>query len=225
MDLFHRMQTALGGPEAISSIRDFEQTVRADAWDFSGRPMGVVRKRVRFVRPTYLRVDQAGPGDTYVLYFDGVSGWEILPDGTLTDLKSGELTFARNYLRGLDLNLWLADRDSYYVLGSPAPNVISIAGKDGSFPASDVTLDPATLLPVKQTGTSRADSGSPVSVETRFGEWEAVDGVKFPRVITKLRNGVKLAEITVEATKLNGGLKPHDLAIKPPDLKPVMSQR
>jgi len=58
------MQRALGGAEKIASVRDFEQTVRADAWDYSGNPMGVVHKRVRFVRPSYLRVDQVGRGDT-----------------------------------------------------------------------------------------------------------------------------------------------------------------
>jgi hypothetical protein len=117
LQLFHKMQRALGGAEKIASVRDFEQTVRADAWDYSGNPMGIVRKRVRFVRPSYLRVDQVGRGDTYVLYFDGTSGWEILPDGTVAELKGGELTFARNYLNGLELNTWLADRDPRYCSG------------------------------------------------------------------------------------------------------------
>jgi hypothetical protein len=218
------MQRALGGPEKISSIRDYEQTVRADAWDYSGNPMGAVHKRVRFVRPTYLRIDQAGQRDTYVLYFDGTSGWEILPDGTVADLIGGELTFARNYLYGLDLNLWLADRNSRYLIGSPERNVITITAKDNSFSGSELTLDPVTFLPIKATGTSHADPEHPVQDETRFSQWHTVEGVEFPGVFTKLHDGKKVAEITVEQTRLNGGLKPGDLAIKPPDLKPVMSE-
>ena len=81
MQLFRKMQAALGGADKIASIQDFEEIVRADAWHDDGRPMGVVRKRVRFIRPNYLRIDQVGREDTYVLYFDGSSGWEILPDG------------------------------------------------------------------------------------------------------------------------------------------------
>lgn len=50
-----------------------------------------------------------GPGDTYVLYFDGTSGWEVLPGKHLTDLMGGELNFARNYLSGFMLNTWLTD--------------------------------------------------------------------------------------------------------------------
>mgnify|MGYP001175620680 CR=1 FL=1 len=46
-----------------------------------------------------------------MFFFDGKSGWEILPDKTVANLPDGELKFAQNYLRGFDLNSWLADRD------------------------------------------------------------------------------------------------------------------
>src|SRR2546430_9904152 len=76
-----------------------------------------------------LRLDQVGPGDTYVLFFDGTSGWEILPDKTVADLTGGELQFAQDYLRGLNSE-WLADRDAQNVFASPAPNVITITTKN-----------------------------------------------------------------------------------------------
>jgi hypothetical protein len=47
--------------------------------------------------------------------------------------------------------------------------------------------------------------------------------IKFARKITNLHAGKKLAEITVKGIKVNSGLKPEDLAMKPSDLKPVMS--
>src|SRR5215469_13859708 len=67
--------------------------------------------------PNLLRLDQIGPRDTYVLYFDGGldSGWEILPDlknpekfrttGKPIELVGGELRFARGYLSGFQFNL------------------------------------------------------------------------------------------------------------------------
>jgi hypothetical protein len=80
--------------------------------------MGEVRKRTRWMRnPNLLRVDQIGPRDTYVLYFDGDSGtgWEMLPDlknndkfkttGEAIELIGGELKFAQNYLSGFDLTV------------------------------------------------------------------------------------------------------------------------
>lgn len=223
LQLFHKMQTALGGAEKIASVRDFEQRVRADTWDNNGRPLGEVRKRVRWIRPNYLRIDQVGPYNTYVVYFDGTSGWEILPDKTVADLAGGELRFAQGYLAGVSLNSWLADRDPDNVFTSSAPNVIVITTESDPSHRTEITLDPVTFLPVKQTGISLADPDHPVPSETRPDQWETVGGVKFPRRITNFHSGKRLAEIAVEQIKLNSGIKPGDLAIKPPDLKPVMS--
>jgi hypothetical protein len=89
------MQLALGGPQKISAIHDFDEIVRAETWNRQGRPLGTVRKRVRWIRPNYLRIDQSGPYDTYVLFCDGRGGWEIMPDKSVKDLAGGELTFAR----------------------------------------------------------------------------------------------------------------------------------
>ena len=98
-----------------------------------------------------LRVDQIGPRGTYVLYFDGGSGsgWEILPDlqsadrfkttGKPTELAGGELEFARGYLSGFELTMWLADQTPGFIVTSPRENVLRIA-HDGK--ASDFTLDP-----------------------------------------------------------------------------------
>jgi hypothetical protein len=81
--LLHQLQDALGGAKGIAALRDFEETIRADAWDARGGSLGEVRKRTRWMRsPNVVRLDQRGPRGTYVLYFDGGSGsgWEILPD-------------------------------------------------------------------------------------------------------------------------------------------------
>jgi hypothetical protein len=106
-ELFRKMQHAIGGTDRIAAVRDFEQYERADTWLPNGQSHGLVEKRVRFIRPSYLRIDQVGYGDTYVLYFDGKSGWEILPDGTVAELTGGELRFAQGYFNGLQLNRWL----------------------------------------------------------------------------------------------------------------------
>jgi len=80
LSLLHKMQAALGGADRIVAVRDFEQQVRAESIDGNtGRSLGEVRKRTRWIRPNILRVDQIGPGSTYILYFDGTSGWEIMP--------------------------------------------------------------------------------------------------------------------------------------------------
>jgi hypothetical protein len=234
LQLLHKMQTALGGAEKIAAIHDYEGTVRAQIWNNSGAAMGEVRKRTRWMRsPNLLRLDQLGPRDTYVLYFDGGSGsgWEILPDvkgpdrfkttGESIELVGGELKFAQNYLSGFQLDMWLADRMPGYTVTSPAPNVLRIAHNGA---ADDFTLDPATWLPVKTAGVSLADPDHPVPAELRYGKWTEVAGVRFPTQRTNYHSGVKLAESTVEGTiRVNVGLKPQELAAKPVDFAPDIS--
>jgi hypothetical protein len=50
VELFHRMQHALGGPEKIASIHDFEHNVKASTWNSNGQP---IRSRNR--RPGTIR--------------------------------------------------------------------------------------------------------------------------------------------------------------------------
>src|SRR5260370_38814454 len=136
--LLHKMQTALGGAEKIASVRDFEESVRADAWYSDGRPLGEVRKRTRWITPNYLRLDQVGPGDTYVLYFDGTSGWEILPDKTVANLAGGELEFAKKYVRDFQLDKWLGERDSRSKITSSRRNAIRIPAGGGRTPENSI---------------------------------------------------------------------------------------
>jgi hypothetical protein len=123
--LFHQMRKVLGGKAKIAAINRFEQCVRAEAWDETGKSHGVVYKRTRWTKPTVLRLDQVGAGDTYVLFFNGVSGWEILPDKGLVELTGDELAFAEGYAKGVDINLWLADDDINNLLASSKDHVIS----------------------------------------------------------------------------------------------------
>jgi hypothetical protein len=185
--------------------------------------------------PNLLRLDQIGPGDTYVLYYDGTSGsgWEILPDvkgpdefkttGKAIALAGDELGFARRYLSGFQFNMWLADRTSGYTVTSPAANVLRIE-HDGA--ASDFTLDPDTWLPVKTADLSLTNPDGPVAAEMRYDEWTEVAGVRFPTQRANYHNGVKLAEETTEeAIRVNAGLTPQKLAVKPADSAPDMPRQ
>ena len=232
--LLHKMQDGLGGAKGIAAIHDFDETIRAEAWDESGAPLGEVRKRTRWMRtPSTLRLDQIGPRGTYVLYLDGASGsgWELLPDlrsadrfkttGTPIELAGGELEFARSYLSGFDLNLWLADIRGYAVT-SPRPNVLRIE-HDGN--ATDFTLDPVTRLPVKTAGVSLADPDRPVPAEMRYDGWGEISNVRFPTHRVNYHSGVKRGEVTAETIHVNVGLRRQDLAAKPADFAPDIPHR
>jgi hypothetical protein len=223
LQLFHKMQEALGGADRIAAIRDFEQEVRAESWNGNtGQSIGEVRKRTRWIRPNHVRIDQVGPGSTYVLYCDGTSGWEILPGtNTAVDLAGGELKFAQGYVRGFVLNTWLADRDPRYRITSPAPNVVRISDGDVAHQL-DITLDPVSWLPVKTTFISLSDPAHPIPGETVTTEWETVQGIRFSRHWTVFRSGVRVGEVKDARSFVNSGLKLADLTAKPSDSKPVL---
>jgi hypothetical protein len=221
LQLFHQMQKALGGADQLAAVRDFEERVHAITWNNEGMQNGEEHKRTRWIRPNYLRLDQLGhDNNTYSLYFNGRSGWEILPDKSVLALVGDELKFAKGYLAGIHLKIWLADHNPRYLISSPGPNVVRIADKNDSHNTQDFTLDPTSSLPVKQTHVPRKGAPESVQEETRFEDWRLVQGIQFPHRISILRAGAKIAVITVDQIKLDGGLKPDDLAKKPRDLNP-----
>ena len=226
LPLFRKMQDALGGADRIAAVRDFEELVLAESWNGNtGQSMGEVRKRTRWIRPNHLRIDQVGPGSTYVLYFDGTTGWEIVP-GTqqVVELTGGELEFARGILRGLRLNTWVADRDPRFRITSPSPNAVRVS--DGNIAHQlDITVDAASSLPARIGFTTLSDPAHPVSGEDVFADWNTVQGIKFPRRFTVFRSGVRVAEAKDIRTSVNSGLDSAALAAKPSDLKPVLPPR
>ena len=231
----HLLQDALGGAKKIAAVRDFEETIRAEAWDANGGALGEVRKRTRWIRtPNVVRLDQRGPRGTYLLFFDGGSGsgWEILPDlespdlfktiGNAVALTGGELQFAKGYLTGFELNLWLADQLPGYRVTSAAPDVLRIEhGSD----RTDFTLDPRTRLPLKSAGVSLADPNHPVPSEMRYEGWKEISGVRFPTDGVSYHSGVKRGEVTTKDIRVNIGLRAQDLAAKPVDFAPDLAHR
>jgi hypothetical protein len=109
--------------------------------------------------PIFCGLIRWGPAIRTFCIFDGAAGWEILPNRTYALLAGSGLQFAKNYLRGLDLNVWLAERDPQFTLTSPAPNVIDIADSANAGKKMEFTLDPATFLPVKNSVISISDTG------------------------------------------------------------------
>lgn len=216
------MQKALGGEDKIAAVHDFEEQAHGDIFGPSGKPLGEVDKRTRWIRPNYLRIDQVGPFDTYALYFDGTSGWEILPDKSVKELVGSELKFAQGYLRNFDLNVYLRDQDSRYRITSPQANVVHIERIDDPSDVTDFFLDPVSGLPVRDGSLSPPDSAHPHTSGMRVEGWTTVNGVKFASQRANFHDGARLAEGTSTFIAVNGGLKVADLAAKPKDLRPVL---
>jgi hypothetical protein len=142
--------------------------------------------------------------------------------GTAVALAGGELRFARGYLSGFDLTLWLADQVPGYKVTSPAAHVVRITHADD---ATDFTLDAVTNLPLKSAGVSLADPDHPVPDGMTYEGWREISGVRFPTHRVKYLSGLKRGEVTSGDIKVNIGLKPQDLAAKPADFTPDLPRQ
>jgi hypothetical protein len=220
--LFHKMQRALGGEDKIAAVHDFEEQIHGNMFDAKGKPLGEADKRIRWIRPNYLRLDQIGPFNTYALYFDGTSGWEILPDKSFKPLVGSELKFAQDYLRNFDLNVYLRDRDPRYRITSPETNVVHIERIDDPSDSEDFFLDPISGLPLHDGSLAPPDATHSHTSGMRFEAWTTEHGVKFASQRADFHDGARLAEIISNFITVNGGLQAADLALKPDDLRPVL---
>ena len=91
--------------------------------------------------------------------------------------------------------------------------------------ATDFTLDPITILPVRSHGVSLADPDHPVPAEMHYEGWREISGVRFPTHRVNYHSGVKRGEVTTEDIRLNAGLRAQDLAAKPADSAPDIPRR
>lgn len=189
-----------------------------------GKFYGVVYKRTRWIKPNFLRLDQVGPGNSYVLYFDGKSGWEILPDKGFIELSGAELSYAKGYLSGVNLNAWLADRDPHNQFTATTSTVVSISSDADDSDKTEMTLDSATFLPVKETLITCGNSDHPIAKQSReFEGWEDFQGVKFPRRIINFHHNQKVADIKLQYIKADRQMVSRVLSVMPENLKPQMS--
>ena len=81
--------------------------------------------------------------------------------------------------------------------------------------AAQLTVDPATGLPVRVRYDAVHVAGAPVSVEESWSYFRDVGGVKIPFKTALARNGQKYADVTMTDCKINSGLKIEELQKRP----------
>jgi hypothetical protein len=136
-------------------------------------------------------------------------------------LSGGELEFAKAYLSGFELRLWLAELYGYTVT-SPRQNVLRI-DHDGY--VTQLTLDSATRLPSRSASLSLADPDRPVSAEMHYVAWQEVSGVRFPTRRSNFQSHVNRGDVNTAEIHVNVGLREQDLAAKPIDFAPQLTRR
>jgi zinc protease len=212
--LLKRAQQAMGGTDKLAAIKDVTQSAEMTMSPAAGGMK--IKQQNRWIAPTLFRQDQMLPMGTIVAYFDGKAGWLSLPQGVLPMppqvVKQAQGEIFREWIP-----LVLSDRDASRTVVASGPNAVEISGAEGE--NVRIELDSATGLPARQVYKETNMGGPPSEVTETFSDWRDVDGVKLPFKVLIEQNGKKTGEAAVSEIKLNSGLKPEELSMKPAPAK------
>lgn len=166
-------------------------------------PMAITVKK-----PGKVRMVITYTGLEIITTFDGEKGYMVNPVAGVTEpmeIPAEQLSGVQEYNMFRDnlLEAFKAGRlkaeGEEAVNGKPAYKLIITdeAGKP-----TTVFLDKESFLTVK-TVTSVEQMGQVMEVESYIKEYLEVDGVKFPKVVVQMVNGMELGGMTIEKVELN----------------------
>jgi hypothetical protein len=200
-----RVIEARGGAAKIRTLQSVRLTGHVALTSALSAPLLVEQRR-----PAMIREELVVQEKTIVRGYDGTTGWTIDPFGT----PSGVRALAADELRNM-----AAEAEFEPLLNAKASgNVVELVGRDtvAGAPAYKLRLtvkhtgyadfyyvDSATSLPVKWQGT-RPNNGTPVVFESYYRDYQAVDGVRFPRTIdTGAQGQAQRQQLTFDRIEVN----------------------
>ncbi len=208
--LLERAQQAVGGAEKLAAVKDMVEVAEFQVDPAAG---GVKMQRTdQWIAPSIFREDTKLPFGTIVTFGDGKSGWMSGPQGQ-APLPSVQLKAIQDKLLRLYFPLLLSDRLPGRTVALAGESILEIS--DGNGGSVRLFVDRNTGMPAKVEYAAMAAGGSPSTIDETFDSFTDVDGIKIPNHMTITQSGRKYADVIIESTKLNTGLKPEDLSRKP----------
>jgi zinc protease len=208
--LLERAQQAVGGAEKLTAVKDMLEVAELRVDPSQG---GITMKRTdRWVTPSYFREDTQLPFGIVGIYGDGKTGWMSSPQGQ-TPLPAEQLKPVQDKLLRLYFSLLLSDRLPGRTVSMAGEGMLEISDGHGS--TVRLTIDEKTGMPVKIEYPSVTMGGPTSTIDEIYNNFAEINGIKVPDHMTIMQNGRKYADVVVESTKLNTGLKAEDLSKKP----------
>jgi hypothetical protein len=208
-ELLQRAQQAVGGAEKLAAIKDFTQT---GEYATTGAPGGIKAKQTNiWLAPSGFRQESQLAFGLVVAVYDGKYGW-LMQGQNRAPLVGAQLKQLQSEMFRVMVPLLLSDRNPDRTVNFVKDNTIEISDKQGT--RARLTLE-AGGLPQKVSYQLAPMQGAPVMIDTSFGEWKEVDGIKLPFRISMTQDIKAAAELTVQEYKLNRGLKAEDIEKRP----------
>jgi hypothetical protein len=204
-EIVARHVDARGGRDKIKALQSVRMTGRIRAG--GGREASVVRE---VSRPGLIRLEFTVDGVTNVFAFDGAHGWQVSPSFGSFEPKAlaaggEELATEQADIEG-PLVDWKAKGHQVELVGRETIDGreaydLKLTLKGGAVLRD--SLDAQSFLQVRRRVT-RTVRGVSVEVETTYGDYREVGGLRFPYAIdTAARGRARHLEVTVEKVELN----------------------
>ncbi|HWC97299.1 MAG TPA: pitrilysin family protein [Candidatus Sulfopaludibacter sp.] len=208
--LLARAQTAAGGVDKLSAVKDFFQSMEVDLVPAAGGLK--VQLRDRWLSPESFRQDSETPAGNISAYYDGKEGWISMPEG-VSPLAGPQLSQVQGDRARLYFRLLLSDRIAGRTVTGSGDQSIDVTMASGE--PVKVKFDSTTGLLKSVSYQAVNLSGPGMEVEDVFSDFRDVDGIKVPFHVVINQGGQKFADVTVKEAKFNSGLKLSDLEQKP----------
>jgi hypothetical protein len=201
-DVISKNLQARGGADVLRGVQTLEMRAHLSSQGIN-LPMTLYAKR-----PNLTRKELSVVGQTLLFVFDGTNAWQVNPLQGSTepvDIRGGELDRIRQE----------SDFDTPLLDARARGFTVELAGNE--------TVDGRVMqhLRVARNGTTldcyldavtgleaRTVSRTPMGALTQeFLDYRNVQGVQMPFTVRTLQNGVRVAEITFDAIRLNAPLE------------------
>jgi zinc protease len=205
--LLAKARDAMGGADKISAVKDITQAGTVQLDQTAGGMKAT--QTSQWIAPTYYREEDILPFGKIITYSDGKTGWMSTPQGVvpLPDAQMKQITL--EIFRSWP-TLMMSDRDPDRVVNEASAGKVEISDQAGH--SVLLSFNTQTGLPESEI---YAEPGAPGEVQEAYADWQEVDGVKFPRKITLIRDAHHFADLTVSSEAVNGGLTVEQISKKP----------
>lgn len=203
----------LGG-NAYLNAQNSDCTGRYAQFEHSGALGGYIQVRELWQTPDSNRVEYGNKHNIAEVYAGG-QGWSLdrggvseLPANTMSDYQEQLKTGLNNILR-FRLN------EDGVILRYGGTDVVDLKEVDW-VEVSDraqhdvrIAIGRSDHLPVRSVVLSRdPDTGSRIEMETRYSNYQPIDGVETPMQVVRLRNGTQVYQVFFESCHVNESLPP-----------------
>jgi len=203
-ELLQKVQQFLGGAEKLAAVKDIQYHAQVEI-ETPGAVMKA-RQTNSYIVPLTMRQDIELPIGKQSVYSDGQAGWIVGMQGAQALPPAVAKQMRGESFRQI-LLLALSARDPNRTVNYSGPGALEISSKEGE--SARLEVDEKTGTPQKITYTEGQ------TVTQLFSDWREVGGVRLPYKWSVMQGERKFATVTIEDYKINSGLTPETLSIKP----------